>query len=325
MPDTFSRLLSLAESIGFLNQPINQLVDPARRLRREFPPGFPALVRLFSFPNADEMVGDRWLNWHEHFELILPLEGAGLFRNGTQQVAFDPGDLLIVDHNKLHGMVSLDGDHRSLVIHFLPQLVTALDSPECDAVYLWPFLCRPTDRSPIVRGESAEGIEVQRAATRLLEAVFLQGSIEDPVNQAAAKLQLLNILEATRDHLSLTQETVVKEAAQETKRLRMKRVIDFLHLNLGSKIRLDDAARVAGMSPSHFKTVFREIIGMTFSDALTRIRVGEAARLLRESDQSIAQISHETGFSDQSHLVKRFRAIMGETPTTYRRKHLVAA
>lgn len=322
MLGSFQKLLSIADSIGFLEEDlIDLLVDPNRRLRREFPPGFPILISLLSFPDAARMVGKRWLNWHEHFELILPLEGSGVFRNGTQHISFVPGDLLIVDHDKLHGMLSLEGDHRSLVIHFMPELINGLNAPECDSIYLWPFLRRPAHLSPIIPGEQGAGDSIHDAATRLLKVVFNGESLENPVQQAAAKRELLNILEEARRHLELTPETVIKEAGQDSRRLRMKQVIDFLHTNMTNKIRLEDAARVAGMSPSHFKAVFRETIGMTFTDALTRIRVSGAAKMLRESDHSIAHVSHETGFSDQSHLVRRFRSMMGETPTMYRRKH----
>ena len=322
--EEFLRLRGLAESIGFVEQSIDQLVDPSKRLKRDFHPDFPALIRLFSFPDPASMVGERWLNWHDHYELILPLEGAGIFRTGTQQVNFEPGDLLVVDHDKLHGMVSLEGDHRSLVIHFLPELIEGSRLTDCNSVYLWPFRRRPAHVEPIVRKDSQEGIEVLRAAVSLLGTAFPEPAMDDAVNQAGTKLQLLLILEAVRKHLGLTSETVRREAVQEKHRKQIRRVMDHLHRHLGEKILLEDAAQLAGMSLSHFKTVFREVAGMPFSNALIRIRVSEAARLLRETDLAIAEISFRVGFSDQSHLVRSFRGIMGETPSAYRRKYLAS-
>ncbi|NRB76654.1 MAG: helix-turn-helix transcriptional regulator [Verrucomicrobiales bacterium] len=152
------------------------------------------------------------------------------------------------------------------------------------------------------------------------------GDVDDnPIVQSGAKREILRILEGSRQHFGLTPELVSHEATQEKRRQQVRMAIDYLHRHYDEKVRLEDVARVAGMSVSHFKTVLREIAGMSFSDTLIRIRVEETARLLRESELSVAEIAHDVGFSDQSHLVRRFRGIMGETPTHYRRKFLQAS
>jgi AraC family transcriptional regulator len=54
---------------------------------------------------------------------------------------------------------------------------------------------------------------------------------------------------------------------------------------------------------------------------LRRLRVDEAAALLRRSDQPISQVAARVGFADQSHLTRRFREQMGTTPERWRRIH----
>ena len=46
-----------------------------------------------------------------------------------------------------------------------------------------------------------------------------------------------------------------------------------------------------------------------------------ARKLLTDTDKLISDIATETGFWDQSHFVKAFRAERGQTPSRYRRKH----
>ena len=51
-----------------------------------------------------------------------------------------------------------------------------------------------------------------------------------------------------------------------------------------------------------------------------RIRVDEARRLLSNTERPIADIALETGFTDQSHLTRVFRRVLGETPGDFRRR-----
>ena len=57
---------------------------------------------------------------------------------------------------------------------------------------------------------------------------------------------------------------------------------------------------------------------MTLVAYLNHVRLANAARLLRETNRSIADISSETGFSDQSYFDKRFRRAFGSTPKEFR-------
>src|SRR5687768_7665599 len=97
---------------------ITPQVDPRRYLPRSFEPELPFLLKLYSFPKYRQMVGPSWMHWHEYYEMIVPLRGAGCFQIGDQLVDFAPGDLLVVDNLKLHGMSKLSGPHESLVILF---------------------------------------------------------------------------------------------------------------------------------------------------------------------------------------------------------------
>ena len=64
--------------------------------------------------------------------------------------------------------------------------------------------------------------------------------------------------------------------------------------------------------------VFKRVAGMTFVAYVTHVRLANAARLLKESTRSVADIASCTGFADQSYFDKRFRRYFGQTPLGYR-------
>jgi AraC family transcriptional regulator len=83
-------------------------------------------------------------------------------------------------------------------------------------------------------------------------------------------------------------------------------------------ITLADLACAAAMSPYHFLRTFRHIVGMTPHQYVLRTRLHRAAVRLRRSSDAISAIAFEEGFDDLSTFNRRFRQIMGASPTGYR-------
>jgi AraC family transcriptional regulator len=69
--------------------------------------------------------------------------------------------------------------------------------------------------------------------------------------------------------------------------------------------------------PVHVTRVFRHY-GIPLSQYIASIRVERAAVALRAGRRSVAAIAADTGYTDQSHLCKTFKAAFGVTPRTYR-------
>lgn len=59
----------------------------------------------------------------------------------------------------------------------------------------------------------------------------------------------------------------------------------------------------------------------SFIKYLNRYRIGRAQELLAKNDQSIADISQDTGFCDQSYFGAVFRKLVGIPPAAYRRRY----
>ncbi len=62
---------------------------------------------------------------------------------------------------------------------------------------------------------------------------------------------------------------------------------------------------------------FRKAFGLTPHQFQIQCRVRKAQKLLEE-EKSISRVTYESGFSDQSHLDRCFRKLVGLTPVQYR-------
>lgn len=108
---------------------------------------------------------------------------------------------------------------------------------------------------------------------------------------------------------------------------KLKLVISHIEDNLESELSLAEIAKVAGVSVSHLKTLFRRSTGTPVHQYILRRRVERAKLLLQDGSLSIAQIAFATGFAHQSHLARHMRKILGVTPAAARRDlaHVQAA
>ena len=93
----------------------------------------------------------------------------------------------------------------------------------------------------------------------------------------------------------------------------------YVRQHLDEEITVHDLAQAADMSPSHFSRLFKEATGQPPYQYVLQERIKEAQRLLQESEASIAEVALRTGFSNQSHLTRRFRKVTGTTSAVYRR------
>jgi transcriptional regulator GlxA family with amidase domain len=88
--------------------------------------------------------------------------------------------------------------------------------------------------------------------------------------------------------------------------------------HLGVSSDLATLAGVAGVSIHHFARGFKQSAGVTPHHYLTQKRVERAQDLLAHTDLSLSEIALAVGFSDQSHLARHFRQMLGVTPGQFR-------
>jgi AraC-like DNA-binding protein len=72
------------------------------------------------------------------------------------------------------------------------------------------------------------------------------------------------------------------------------------------------------MSPYHFLRTFRQVTGLTPHQYVLHTRLYRAAQRLRSSRESVSCIALDAGFNDLATFNRRFRRLIGVTPTAFR-------
>lgn len=99
-----------------------------------------------------------------------------------------------------------------------------------------------------------------------------------------------------------------------------KQVLNYIAINYGDNILIEDMAAQADLSTSHFSRLFKQTIGQSPYQFLMFYRIEQAKKMLDNPNALMIDIAMDCGFSDQAHFSRVFRKIEGITPKQYRRK-----
>jgi len=95
---------------------------------------------------------------------------------------------------------------------------------------------------------------------------------------------------------------------------RANRICEYIDSHLQENIALEVLAEIAQLSVHHFARAFRQSLGIPPHNYIVQRRVEHAQQLLRNTDLPLSEIASEAGFTDQSHLARHFRTIIGVSP-----------
>lgn len=98
----------------------------------------------------------------------------------------------------------------------------------------------------------------------------------------------------------------------------IKTVCAYLEENYTKTIKLSDLSALTGWSKYHLLRSFTKQMGISPYSFLETIRVNHAKKMLEQGNKPI-EVAFLTGFSDQSHLTKYFKSLVGLTPKQYMR------
>jgi len=111
-----------------------------------------------------------------------------------------------------------------------------------------------------------------------------------------------------------------RAAGQE--RSAVQRVRHYLDEHFAQQVSLTELARLVGLSPYYIHRVFEREVGLPPHAYLESIRIRQAQLLLAQGE-AIVQVAAKLGFSDQSHLTRRFTRLLGITPGQYLHSKMV--
>jgi AraC family transcriptional regulator len=193
-----------------------------------------------------------------------------------------------------------------------------------DAVHEDVFAPGPT-RTVIVEAEPAVGERLGAYGVHLDEIRYLRDAgMVAVAGRIAHELEVpdavspLTIEGLVLELLALLARNSILERHTARPPLWLATAHDFLHARFAERFEVGDVAAAAGVHPAHLARVFRRHYGVSVGAYVRRLRLDWAAERLTSTDEPLASIAFEAGFSHQSHFTRAFRDHTGLTPARYR-------
>ena len=272
-------------------------------------PSYSFSVRLDKMQNLN----NRW-HYHPEVELIHFHRGSGTQFVGDHIKRFDKDDIVLVGSNLPHYWRD-DDDHISDFANSLPYSTVVHFSEDFWGVR---FLELPENK-PIKQ-------VLERARRGLLLSGELRlkiGSLMEKILSADGPDRIMTLFEilvsiARSDEHNVLSSIGHQYDFSESENDRINAIYNHTLSHFNQKICLEEISGIAGMVPNSFCRYFKSRTGKTYSQFLTEIRVGHACKLLIEKNISIKQLCFESGFMNFSCFHKRFKALIGQSPQSYR-------
>lgn len=157
------------------------------------------------------------------------------------------------------------------------------------------------------------------AGNRATETIFSFFYNQPPALQLSyQKIKILELLLylCRPDHITERRLTEYQSEQVEI----VHKIHEQLARSLDQRVTIEALSKQYLMNPTTLKAVFKSVYGNSIAAHMKEHRMEEAARLLAETDRSIAEIALAVGYDSQSKFSAAFKDCFHMLPKEYRRK-----
>jgi AraC-like DNA-binding protein len=149
----------------------------------------------------------------------------------------------------------------------------------------------------------------------MLKNAWLQTRTVEPERYES----MIKLLNSFAEQLSQHVESlaIVEEGSQP---VAISKARKYIHSRLDQPLPLSAVAHQAGLSESHFCRLFKEATGLTLTDYVNRCRIEWAKRELMRPEARVSEVAFLVGYQSLSQFNRSFARIVGQAPTSFRRR-----
>jgi AraC-like DNA-binding protein len=259
-------------------------------------------------------------HWHPEIEFTYIIEGEILYTINGFELLLKEGQGIFCNQNMMHsGKMYNRQECKYLSITFLPKLIYGFELSRIKTKYIDEIVKNPSLSHLLL-------LDNDQGARNILEILSEINTLQ-LINKEINELKLLTLLtsiwmnlydcfEKSKDELSVC-------SYNEKELNRLKKILEYIHNNYGSKISLEEIAGTINICTNECCRFFKKHMNATISDYISDYRIEKSLYLLDNTDLSITELSHDIGFSSGSYFTQVFRKKMGFTPNQYRNRKIV--
>ena len=254
------------------------------------------------------------VHMHDFIELVLVLSGSGFHEIGDTLTQIRAGDVFVIPRKSIHGYQNCSDDLSLINILFIPESIPLplLDItllPGYEALYL----CKVSEQ------EQYPFFHLQENDFSFIRDLTLELYHENESRKPGYQFNMLGLF------ISLIGRLIRIYSCGHTSSKKVyintAEVISYLNRNFKKNIEIAKLCTIAGMSKATLMRNFYRATGTTPLQYQMRLRIAEAAMLLRDTEKTLTDIAFEVGFCDSNYFGRQFKRFAASAPGEYRKKY----
>lgn len=228
-------------------------------------------------------------------------------------VYLGPGEFLLTDSQTLgEAAISLPNrDYTGLLLSIAPAALGE-NAPE-------PLSGSGITGEALLTSYSLGGKPVPFSAEPALRQVFESLSVGlEAYRLVFWRIKVLELLVLLAAGEGCREKRLTEYPAEQVEIIRQ--IHDRLIGNLEQRCSIEELSRQYLMNPTTLKQMFKTVYGTSIAAHIREHRMEAAARLLAQTDMSIADVARQVGYDSQSRFSAAFKAYYRMLPKEYRRK-----
>ncbi len=240
-------------------------------------------------------------HWHNRIEILLIIDGSLDVHHDNEHLTALPGDAVIIMPTMVHCGFSGESGVSYYVIAI--DIEKFRNETTASGKYLTPILEQTVSFEPLIRHP-----EIITSMNDLIASLPKESSHNS-----------LYAIGKVYEMISLLYEHCILSSGQPKKPdERFGKVLEYINSHYTEDISAKDISKKFGYDETYFCRRFKEATGITTMNYIRILRLELAQKLLKETNESISNISWKCGYADTHYFSNCFKRQFAMTPTQFR-------
>lgn len=251
-------------------------------------------------------------HWHRDFEFLLVTEGSIEYFVNGDIISVSKGQAVFVNSNRLHyGFSSQKKECHYFVFLYHPKILGEGITPIAEHI---DNLTGDQSRNWLLLDEDHYYGAQSLALIRRIGALCQDHSSFYEFQVQSACAELLSVLGiALHPNVANRVEEISDWSA-------LRQMVGYIQTHYQEQVLLEEIASAGAICKSKCCHLFRDYLGHSPIEHLTRYRLDKASLLLSLGGDSITDIALECGFNSASYFSETYRKMFGISPRAYRER-----
>lgn len=243
-------------------------------------------------------------HYHSTYEIYYLYSGERFYFIQDKMYHIKKGDIVLISPNIMHATFNAkEAAYERFLVSFKDEDIQAFSDIFPDIDFLKPFkqsifVLRPTPHEQLVIETLLHKMQNTSKETKklffLTQLLFITCTLKSDAE------------EGNTDYISNTQKVITE-------------VMAYINNNFSQELTLDTISEMFYIDSCYLSRIFKKTVGISFVDYINNVRIMEAKKQLKETDESILSIAESVGFKSNTHFGRIFKKITGTSPLQYRK------